>query len=158
MNREIEKVLAKFSYGVYLLTCRYEEVNYGMIVSWVTQVSYDPPLVLVSVKNTRRVLPFIEKAKYFSLQVLENTQADMIASFKIPNLEERFSGLSYQILDTGVPVLTNVLAYVECKLKDIFTPGDHSLLIGEITSGESFKDHGVPLTCGDLGKVYLGKY
>ncbi|HDM76966.1 MAG TPA: flavin reductase, partial [Deltaproteobacteria bacterium] len=94
MNPEIEKVLSKFSYGIYLLSCRYEDVNYGMIISWVTQASYDPPLVLASVKRTRRVLPFIEKAKYFSLQVLENTQADLLASFKTPNLEERFAGLS----------------------------------------------------------------
>ncbi|HEC32613.1 MAG TPA: flavin reductase [Deltaproteobacteria bacterium] len=158
MNPEIEKVLSKFSYGIYLLSCRYEDVNYGMIISWVTQASYDPPLVLASVKRTRRVLPFIEKAKYFSLQVLENTQADLLASFKTPNLEERFAGLSYQVLDTGVPVLTNVLAYVECKLKEIFTPGDHALLVGEIVSGECFKEHGIPLTCKDLGKVYLGKY
>ncbi len=158
MEREIEKVLSKFSYGIYLLTCRYEKVNYGMIISWVTQVSYDPPLVLASVKKTRRVLPYIEKAKFFSLQVLENTQAEILGQFKTPELEERFSGLSYQILDSGVPVLTNTLAYVECKLKDKLTPGDHALLIGEITSGECYKDDGIPLTCEDLGKVYLGKY
>ncbi len=158
MKKEIERVLGKFSYGIYLLTCRYEEINYGMIISWVTQVSYEPPLVLASVKKTRRVLPYIEKAGYFSLQVLENTQADILSNFKTPDLEERFSGLSYQVLDTGVPVLTNVLAYVECRLKETYTPGDHTLLVGEITSGECFKDNGIPLTCADLGKVYLGKY
>ncbi len=158
MNKEIEKVLGKFSYGIYLLTCRYEDTNYGMIISWVTQVSYSPPLVLASVKKTRRILPYIEKAKFFSLQVLENTQAEILNNFKIPSLEDRFSGLSYQILDTGVPVLTNVLAHVECRLKEILTPGDHALLIGEIVSGECIKENGVPLTCSDLGKVYLGKY
>ncbi len=158
MNKEIEKVLGKFSYGIYLLTCRYEDTDYGMIISWVTQVSYDPPLVLASVKKTRRVLPYIEKAKYFSLQVLENTQAEILDRFKVPSLEERFTGLSYQILDTGVPVLTNVLAYVECKLVEVLGPGDHALLVGEIVSGECIKDTGVPLTCRDLGKVYLGKY
>ena len=31
------------TYGIYVLTCRHEETINGMIASWVTQVSYDPP-------------------------------------------------------------------------------------------------------------------
>lgn len=158
MEPGIEKVLGKLSYGVYLLTCRYEEANYGMIVSWVSQISCDPPLVVTAVKKTRRVLPYIEKAGYFSLQILENTQRDVLSNFKNPDLAERFSGLSYEILDSGVPLLTNVMAYIECALQEKIDPGDHALLIGKIISGKCLKEEGKPLTCADLGKIYLGKY
>ncbi len=158
MDRAIEQVVEKFTYGIYLLTCRYREVNHGMIVSWVSQISYDPPLLVTCVKKTRRILPVLEETGHFALHVLENTQKVILSSFKHPDPTERFSGLSYQILPTGVPVLTNVLGYVECEIKEKYTPGDHVLVIGEILSGESFKDDGDPLTCYDLGKVYLGKY
>ncbi|MEJ2286300.1 MAG: flavin reductase, partial [Desulfobacterales bacterium] len=37
------------TYGIYVLTsCHQQEIN-GMIASWVSQVSYTPPLIMVAV-------------------------------------------------------------------------------------------------------------
>jgi flavin reductase (DIM6/NTAB) family NADH-FMN oxidoreductase RutF len=47
------KAFAKMTYGIYVLTSGADEAINGMIASWVSQVSYEPPLVMVAVHPKR---------------------------------------------------------------------------------------------------------
>ena len=52
MDPNVKKqALRTFSYGLYAVSCANEgEVN-AFTVNWLTQVSFEPPLVAVSVEN-----------------------------------------------------------------------------------------------------------
>jgi flavin reductase (DIM6/NTAB) family NADH-FMN oxidoreductase RutF len=46
MNKEWLTAFGHMTYGIYVLTARFENTINGMIASWVTQVFYEPPLIM----------------------------------------------------------------------------------------------------------------
>jgi len=44
MKKEWLAAFGQMTYGIYVLTTRVDDVVNGMIASWATQVSYDPPV------------------------------------------------------------------------------------------------------------------
>ena len=52
MEKEWQDVLDKFHYGIYLITVSSAEGYNGMIASWVTQCSHEPPLVAMAIRKT----------------------------------------------------------------------------------------------------------
>ncbi len=146
----------KMTYGIYVLTsCHRQQVN-GMIASWVSQVSYDPPLMMVAVHTRRYSHRLIEKGRCFALHVLANTRTDFLARFKGADPNAKFASVDWRPGKTGCPILSDCLAYLECKLKAQFQPGNHTLFIGEVLDAGGFA-RGVPLTTLDYNGVYLGK-
>jgi flavin reductase (DIM6/NTAB) family NADH-FMN oxidoreductase RutF len=51
MEKEWLSAFGKMPYGIYLLTTASEDTINGMIASWVSQISYDPPLIFCTVKK-----------------------------------------------------------------------------------------------------------
>ena len=56
------RALGSMTYGIYVLTSFYEEEINGMIASWVSQVSYDPLLIMVAVHPNRYSHNLIDKS------------------------------------------------------------------------------------------------
>ena len=71
MKAEWINAFGKMTYGIYVLTsCHRQEIN-GMIASWVSQVSYAPPQIMVAVHTHRYSHQLIEKGACFALHVLD---------------------------------------------------------------------------------------
>jgi flavin reductase (DIM6/NTAB) family NADH-FMN oxidoreductase RutF len=88
MKNEILSALGHMTYGIYILTSRSgSEIN-GMVASWVTQVSYSPPLIMVAVHPNRYSHDLIKKGNAFALHVLDRSQKDMLKRFKGPDPEK----------------------------------------------------------------------
>jgi len=68
------KAFAKMTYGIYVLTSRADEAINGMIASWVSQVSYEPPLIMVAVHPKRYSHQLIEKGGSFVLHVVSSSR------------------------------------------------------------------------------------
>jgi flavin reductase (DIM6/NTAB) family NADH-FMN oxidoreductase RutF len=61
-------------YGVYLLTARQGTLLHTVIVSWVSQVSFSPPRLMVALRYNRRAIPAIRESQAFSLSLLSRDQ------------------------------------------------------------------------------------
>ena len=156
MKAEWLNAFGKMTYGIYVLTsCHRQEIN-GMIASWVSQVSYAPPQVMVAVHTHRYSHKLIEKGDSFALHVLSGTQTDFLSRFKGPDLKDKFSALNWTAGKTGCPILSDCLAYLECELKTHYRPGNHTLFIGEVIDAGVLAK-GSPLTTGEYDGIYLGK-
>ena len=46
-----------------------------------------------------------------------------------------FSGLELTRAETGAPVLVEALAYLDCRLVDVVSGGDHDMFLGEPVTG-----------------------
>ena len=55
--------------GIYVLTTRLDDTINGMIASWVTQISYAPPLIMVAIHPNRYSHTLIDKSGVFALNV-----------------------------------------------------------------------------------------
>jgi flavin reductase (DIM6/NTAB) family NADH-FMN oxidoreductase RutF len=156
MKNEWIAALGKMAHGIYVLTTWHgDEIN-GMIASWVCQVSYDPPLVAVAVHPARYSHKLIEKSGVFALHMLEKDQSMLLRRFKGDDPAAKFEGLDWQRGRTGCPLLSVCTAFLECRVRQTFVPGNHSLFIGEIVHGARISD-GPVLTTADYSGQYLGK-
>ena len=150
------KAFGQMTYGIYVLTTRHEETINGMIASWVSQVSYDPPLIMVAIHPNRYSHGLMEKSGNFALHVIERSQKELLVRFKGADPAEKFSEIDWEPGQTGCPVLKACLAWFECSIKENYRPGNHTLFVGEvIDSACSSAD--TPLCTLDYEGMYTGK-
>jgi len=155
MKEEWRKAFGKLTYGIYVLTSHHEEKINGMIASWVSQVSYEPPLIMVAVHPNRFSHQLIAHGGGFALHVLADTQADFLSRFKDADVNAKFSAINWIPGKTGCPILNECLAYLECELKAHYRPGNHTLFIGEVIAAGVLTDQ-KPFTTREYEGVYLG--
>ncbi|MEE9132924.1 MAG: flavin reductase family protein [Gemmatimonadota bacterium] len=157
--------LRMIPYGLYVLTGETKDGRVAAAtVNWVTQVSFDPPLVVVGVKADSGTHAVIKEAGSFALNVLgKDQQATAYAFFKPVEREgDTIGGEAFRTGTTGAPILESCPAYVECKLTETLERGDHSIFVGEVVdAGVAQSPAGRPddvtLALRDLGeKVFYG--
>jgi flavin reductase (DIM6/NTAB) family NADH-FMN oxidoreductase RutF len=155
MDPTLEKALRTLTYGLYIVTVSVGSQRNAMPASWVSQVSYNPPRIMVAVKKTRRTHRMLTKAGAFGLMVVQKGREDEFAAFKGEDPERKFAGRTVAVADSGAPLLPDYLAVFDLKLADTVDAGDHTLFIGEILSA-GVSTAGVPATTLDYGKTYIG--
>jgi len=157
--------LRMIPYGLYVLTAatRDGKVAAGT-VNWVTQASFEPPLVVVGVKTDSGAHALIKESKAFALNVLGKGQGPMAFTFFKPAEKkgDTISGEPFRAGSTGAPILTSTPAFVECTLEDTIEKGDHSIFVGRVVdAGVSKQPEGraddATLWLKDLGdKMFYG--
>ena len=157
MDAQIAEAFRSVPYGVYLLTARQGAILHTVIVSWVSQVSFSPPRLMVALRHNRRAIPAIRESQAFSLSLLSREQKPLVTRLKGPNL----SAPSTEFWESGnssrAPVLRDCLAGWRCHLFSTVEAGDHFLFLGEVDSVSGIQG-GLPLTTLDLGKTYIGEF
>lgn len=157
--------LRMIPYGLYVITGKDRAGRVtAATINWVTQASFEPPLIAVGVKVDSSAHEVIKDSGTFALNVLSKAQQGAaFAFFKTVEAEgNSIGGEEFTEGSTGSPVLKSVPAYVECNLVDTVERGDHSIFVGEVVdAGVSDAPEGrldsATLMLGDLGdKVYYG--
>jgi flavin reductase (DIM6/NTAB) family NADH-FMN oxidoreductase RutF len=157
MDSNITQALKTLTYGLYIVTVSAGGVKNAMPASWVSQVSYDPPRIMVAVKKTRRTHDMLIKAEVFGLMVVQKGKEGEFAAYKGADPEKKFEGRAVATGKSGALLLTEYLAAFELKLCDTVDAGDHTLFIGEVVSAQ-MSSSGVPATTLDYGKTYIGDH
>lgn len=156
MNPDMLKNMAHMTYGIYVLTTRFEKAINGMIASWVSQVSFDPPLIMVAVHPNRYSHGLLEKSGHFALHSLDRDQKALLGRFKGPDPGAKFDGLTWRDGITGCPILSDCIGAMECRVTQTLSPGNHTLFIGEVVKAV-FNSDKTPLCTLDYDGCYLGK-
>ena len=156
MNEELLNYLASMTYGIYVLTTRYAKTINGMIASWVSQVSYDPPLIMVAVHPDRYSHDLLQKSGHFALNILAREQKDLLTRFKGPDPGSKFDALAWRDGVNGCPVLADCIGSVACRIQQTLKPGNHTLFIGEVV-GAVFNRQETPLCTLDYEGCYTGR-
>ena len=157
--------LRMIPYGLYVLTSAHADGRVAAAtVNWVTQASFEPPLVAVGVKADSGAHALIKETKAFALNVLGKGQGPLAFTFFKPAEVKSgtISGEPFRPGATGAPILTNAPAFVECTLEATVEKGDHSVFVGRVVeAGVTKAPDGRPddatLWLRDLGdKVFYG--
>jgi len=151
-----QTAFSRMTYGIYVLTTQHQSISNGMIASWISQVSHDPPLIMAALHPDRFSHSLMEKSGHFALHVIAESQKDLIHRFKGPDPYEKFAGIDWQTGSTGCPILKNCLAWFECKIKETYRPGNHSLFIGQVVHA-GCRGEAHPLCTLDYESVYTGR-
>lgn len=125
--------LARWATGVTVVTTRAGERVHGMTVSAFTEVSLDPPLVLVCADKSSNTHPLIAEGGVFAVNVLAQGQDALSNRFASKKDEERrFEGLRCERGTTGAPLLPGALAHVDCRVVTSHDAGDHVIYLGSV--------------------------
>lgn len=157
MQKEWLAALGQMTYGIYVLTTRVDDTINGMIASWVTQVSYEPPLIMAAIHPNRYSHDLVEKGRSFALHILDRSQKKMLKIFKGPDPRKKFDGIAWEPGKAGSPILKDCPAWLELIVTERHTPGNHTLFIGEIIDGAA-RFTGTPLCTLDYEGMYVGKH
>ena len=139
LNQEAKKILLrKIPHGLFICGVRDEakdEIN-GFTASWVTQGSFNPPLVVMAVRAEGSSHQIIMNTKKFSLNILRSDQKDLAAVFFKPQkgLGGRFESVEFNLGELGLPILVDSVGGFECKVIGDVIHGDHTVFVGEVCS------------------------
>jgi flavin reductase (DIM6/NTAB) family NADH-FMN oxidoreductase RutF len=152
-----KQVLRTFTYGLYAVSCANEgEVN-AFTANWLTQVSFEPPLVAVSIENTTRSLPMILRSRKFIINVYREGDRELAGQLGKSALKhpEKLAGVAYTPGPGGAPILRDALAWVACEVRHTVEAGDSTLVVAEVVE-VGMQDEGQPLTMKAAGFRHAG--
>lgn len=165
------RALGEMPYGLYIVGSKSDEDLNGMMADWVMQVAFVPCPVAVSIENDARTLANIGKSGGFSGHLLAAAEFAFAAKFAQPHYGSKVNGRASPARDeihhkledvrhergakTGCPILSDGLAWLECRLHSTALLGDHTLVVGEVIGGGVLRE-GQPLTSTITGWPYSG--
>lgn len=154
-----KKALRGITYGIYIAGAR--GANAGELTAftatWVTQASFEPPLVAMAVRGSGAPYQMIAATGVFSVNILPSGRSDLAKRFvqRIEPGKDRFEGVEFYTLGTGTPILKDALRFIECRVIDRVERGDHGLFVGEVVHAGVHAE-GEPLTLKETGMSYGG--
>lgn len=130
--------LAQFASGVTVVTTSHAGSLWGLTVSAFNSVSLNPPLVSICVNCKLDVHAAICASGIFAVNLLAVQQLELGLRFAgmVPGLSDRFAGVDTPTAITGSPLLPGTLAWLDCRVWQIYAGGDHSIIVGEVVATE----------------------
>jgi flavin reductase (DIM6/NTAB) family NADH-FMN oxidoreductase RutF len=142
-----EEAFTALVHGVYVVTTRLGDRVNGMTAAWVSQVSLKPLLIMASIAPPRYSHDLIKASGILAINVLTREQVDLAKrfGFKSGRQVDKFAGLEWTQAATGAPILPQAYAYLDLKLRDTCTAGDHTLFLGEVVAAKILHPEAQPL-------------
>jgi flavin reductase ActVB len=124
--------MSRFATGVTVVTTRDEENRpYGFTASSFCSVSLDPPLILVCLARTANSFQVFARSPRFAVSILQAQHAEVAARFATKRAD-KFDGCIIAPSPSGLPVVAQALAVVECELRNRHEAGDHIIMVGQV--------------------------
>jgi flavin reductase (DIM6/NTAB) family NADH-FMN oxidoreductase RutF len=131
-------VLGRFASGITVVTTRDgDDRDVGMTVSAFCSVSLKPPLVQVCVDRASSLYAVLATSTRYGVSILAADQEALSRRFATAESTRRFDGIGYQRGESGVILLDDALAHLECRVVATHEAGDHTMFVGEVESARA---------------------
>lgn len=139
--------LSRFASGVTVVSTVLDGVDHAMTASAFTSVSLDPPLVLVCSHKTSRFHDAVLASGTWGVSILSDQGRAASAWFAHRGrpLEDQLQGIDYHRGASGVALLDESLAWLECTTHAVHDGGDHTILVGSVVGAGVRDDVDDPL-------------
>lgn len=137
LGEALRATMRRWASGVTVVTSAYEGRRAGMTVSAFLSVSLEPPTILVSLHEGAETLAHLRRSGLFGVSILGASMEAASARFSgwgLPPDADRFEGSRVDDRPSGVPVLADAAAWLECKVSALHNTGTHVLVLGEVTA------------------------
>ena len=141
-NSPLARALGRIPSGLFVVTTRHEGRSSGFLGSFVMQAGFEPPMLTVAVGRDRPQLDEIRSSGRFAVSVLDPATRGLMAPFlRRPAAPATpFDGLALGTSAAGSPILTEALAWIDCRLAGEHPSGDHVVLFGEIVEAALLRE------------------
>ncbi|QOV23365.1 diflavin flavoprotein [Anabaenopsis elenkinii] len=142
----LEQAVGRIVGSVCVLCAQQGDVSTGMLGSWISQATFNPPGLTVAIAKDRAIESLMYPGGKFTLNILEEGHHVEYTKHFGKNFtpgEDRFANLSTTVADNGCKILTDALAYLECSVKERMECGDHWVIYATVDNGKLIKPDGV---------------
>jgi len=130
----IKRCLGQMIKGVQVVAATDGELTRAYTSHWVTQVSFEEPIVMASVSPKHDTFPLIVSSGRFTVSLLAADQITEGQYFSYPGRRFRYIAPEYLDVVDGHPVVPKSIAWFTCDVFERMTMADHELVFGRITA------------------------
>ncbi|MGL5079266.1 MAG: flavin reductase, partial [Waterburya sp.] len=123
-----------------LTTCNNNQ-HRGVLTSWVSQATFNPPGVMLAVAQSQNGDLIKNPGDKLVLNIL-NEGRNVRRNFSSQSTDA-FDNLTTKIASNGCLIIEEALAYLECTVQSRIETGDRTLIYAVIDKGEVLENHGV---------------
>jgi len=139
-------VLRHFPSGVTIVTIQSGGEHHGLTVSAFASLSSTPPLIMVAIDRKNRTEQLLQDPEAtFAVNVLAANQREISNRFAWVKDEDRFALGNWTTAQTGAPILTDALAWLDCTIYARHDAGTHTIYVGEIKASAVPRPDEAPL-------------
>ena len=132
---DFRNAMRQLTGGVSVVTAGRGRDISGMTVTSVSSLSVDPPALIVSVNRESSSWPLVKRYGFFGVNILTSDQLDIAERFTgkggLKGVD-RFAGARWLTRASGVPLLADALAAIDCEVEDIVERHSHAIIIGRV--------------------------
>ncbi len=153
MKKDLALLFQQLTQGVYVIGVVDADQYNTFTAAWVMQVSFNPPIVAISINPNHSSYAMIKNSKVFSVNVLKNDQLELAEHFGKHSTADKLADITWHSDQTGAPILDDAMAFFECEVINECEAGDHMIVVGRVTNGRVIDADASPLLYKDTGDM-----
>jgi flavin reductase (DIM6/NTAB) family NADH-FMN oxidoreductase RutF len=149
--------LRLFTYGLYAVIVRHGSDANAFTANWLTQVSFDPPMVAVSVENSSHSIGLIRATGIVTINVLASGDREVAGALgkRWEKGPTKLAQVPHRPGPNGCAVLDQALAYLECQVSSSAPAGASTVFVATIQDAQVLRE-GPHLTMAESGFRHAG--
>ncbi len=146
-----EELVKQISHGVYVIGVRAGDRQNAFTAAWVMQVSFKPLLLAISINPQHYSYQLLQEGLVCTVNVLGNHQYPVAEHFGRSD-KDKMAKFNWHTDITGAPILSESLAYFDCRVCHFAEVGDHVIAVCEVVAAAKLHEGQVMLygQTGDL--------
>lgn len=134
IDREIKRSLGQMIKGVQVVAARHDGLSRAYTSHWVSQISFDEPIVMASVSPKHDTYPLMIASGGFTVSLLAADQIREGQYFSYPG--RKFKYVADEFIEHDEhdrPFVPNSIAWLYCETFDRIERFDHDLFLANVT-------------------------
>ena len=136
-------VFRDVSYGLYIISTKYNGKNVGCVINTLSQVTSENPVVSFSINKNNYTNEAIKNTKKFAVSIIsEKTKKEVITKFGYNSSRDtdKFENCTYQEINE-IPVVTDgMCSYLICELIQTVDCGTHDIFIAKVLDAQKISN------------------
>jgi flavin reductase (DIM6/NTAB) family NADH-FMN oxidoreductase RutF len=138
LGNEVASALGQFASGICLVTAHHQEKDYALVAASICTASLEPPHIVVSVGNSRPILPVLQDSVEWVVNVLPESCVELVRRLTAGEFEHRTQAFESTAVTrdsaTGARLVTDALAYWRCRTRAALPVGGQQVILAEVTA------------------------
>jgi flavin reductase (DIM6/NTAB) family NADH-FMN oxidoreductase RutF len=149
------ELFRRLTHGLYVVGVAHDGRRDGFTAGWITQVSFQPLFLALSINPTHASYPLLVAAGAFTVNVLRRGQFELARHFGTLSGRDtdKLAGQRWAPGPGGAPILLDAAACLECHVAARHAAGDHELVVAQVTGGRVLDAAAAPMTYAETGNL-----
>lgn len=134
IDQVLKRSLGQMMHGVQVVGAHHDGVSRAYCSHWVSQVSFEEPILMASVSPKHDTYPLLLATGQFAVSVLAGDQVAAGQYFSYPGRKFRYLADEFLVTFPGteLPVVRDAIAWLRCEVFETKEMADHVLFFARV--------------------------